>query len=140
MQEHYRELSMHDFSNVHIYMHVQMHKILAKTVFVCLTTTFGFRNPCTIHVEHIPYMFAENSAFTSLNTVNIYVVTLPEFIPCMSLATYIYTNVLVYTFREKLCFCVLTYYFPLHKSMYITCRARSMHVWREQCSRKLKNC
>ena len=56
---------------------------------VC-TTTFAFKNRCTTHVERIPYTFAESNAFTSLNTANIYVITLLEFIPCMISATYIY--------------------------------------------------
>ena len=42
-----------------------------------LTTTFRIKNQCTTHVQRIPYMFEEINAFTSLNTANIYVGTLP---------------------------------------------------------------
>ena len=45
-----------------------------------LATIFRTGNRCTTLVEHILYMFA---AFTSLNTVNIDVATVPECIPCM---------------------------------------------------------
>ena len=85
--------SMHDFSNIQLYKHVLMHTFNAKLRFcVPKPTTFQFRNRCTALVERIAYMFAEINVFTSLNTANIDVATLPECIPCMISATYSYTN------------------------------------------------
>ena len=84
--------SMHDFSNIQLYKHVLMHTFYAKASFLCAYYYFRFRNRCTTHVECIPYMFAEINVFTSLNTANIDVGTLPECIPRMISATYSYIN------------------------------------------------
>ena len=66
-----------------------MHTPLAKALFLCACYYFTIGNRCTTLVGHIPYMFA---AFTSLNTANIDVATVPEYIPCMISATYTCIN------------------------------------------------
>ena len=61
---------------------------MPKLRFGVLTTAFGFTRLFATLVERFLYMFEEVNVFTSLNTANINIGTVPECSPCMTIVKY----------------------------------------------------